>query len=150
VSEVPRPPPTHTHLLTKTNPPRYPQFGEQSQRGGFAQQDAQEFLNSLFTSTALSDDASIAAAFGGEKPDAKVLNGAQGLTNSMFGLKVRSSERKGGRRAWGYGGTGARRARERGEHGSAACSPGNAACSPGSGEASTERSEQARAQKKVL
>ncbi len=46
----------------------WPQFGEQSRNGGYAQQDAEEFLNCLFTSTAGTP-------------------GTPNLVDEMFGLK---------------------------------------------------------------
>ncbi len=67
----------------------FSQFAEQGQRGGFSQQDAQEFLNSVFMATGqVRSDEAMASAFGGTKPSNEELNGAVGLTESMFGLKM--------------------------------------------------------------
>ena len=47
----------------------FPQFAEQSQRGGFAQQDADEFLNSLFMSgSQVTGESALKSAFGGNLP----------------------------------------------------------------------------------
>jgi len=69
----------------------YPQFGEQGRQGGFAQQDAQEFLVSLFQSTnQVTDDAAMTRAFG-KMPSVSEMNGAVGLTDAMFGMKLRTT-----------------------------------------------------------
>jgi len=67
----------------------YPQFAEQSQRGGYAQQDADEFLNALFMSAGqVTGDDALKAAFGGTLPDKEALNGASSLTDAVFGMKM--------------------------------------------------------------
>lgn len=75
----------------------FPQFAEQGRQGGYAQQDADEFLNSLMmaASQVNSEDA-LKAAFGGKLPSKEELGGASNLVEATFGLKmeeVRKEER---------------------------------------------------------
>ncbi|GMH50970.1 hypothetical protein TL16_g00915 [Triparma laevis f. inornata] len=67
----------------------FPQFAEQGRQGGYAQQDADEFLNSLMmaASQVNSEDA-LKAAFGGKLPSKEELGGASNLVEATFGLKM--------------------------------------------------------------
>ena len=67
----------------------FPQFAEQSQRGGFSQQDSEEFLSAVFMATSqVSSDAAYKGAFQGQLPDAQDMNGASSLPDAVFGLKM--------------------------------------------------------------
>ena len=71
----------------------YPQFGEQGQRGGFQQQDAQEFLNSLLTATSVPPSpAGLAAAFPSSPSSSSSPSppppSTDTITDSSFGLRM--------------------------------------------------------------
>jgi ubiquitin carboxyl-terminal hydrolase 14 len=56
----------------------FPQFAEQGRQGGYAQQDADEFLNSLMMAASqINSEDALKSAFGGTLPSKEELGGAR-------------------------------------------------------------------------